>query len=176
VRAFTVRLGIVLAVVMATSAAARADFLYTFERTGTNAYSFSFLEPTLLTTNTANLNIGSVTGGIFTFNDSALAVIGNTFCFAFGAGTTDAFENPGVGCGLQHSPVSGVTALFSGANKIGTFNVIPNTSFSYPNNGRELTRLTISAAPAGVPEPASLGLMASGALTMLGVMRRRRAR
>jgi len=32
VRAFTVRLGIVLAVVMATSAAARADFLYTFER------------------------------------------------------------------------------------------------------------------------------------------------
>jgi hypothetical protein len=156
------KLVFVLAITLATSVAARADILYTFERIGTNPYSFSFFEPTFLTTNTPNLNIGTITAGGFTFKDSALAVIGNTFCFAFGSGNTDAFENPGVGCGLQNSPISGVTALFSGANKVGTFNVIPNTSFSFPSNGHELTRLTITA----VPEPSSLLLLATGALAV----------
>jgi hypothetical protein len=162
-------LGITLWLFLATSTVARADYIYTFERTGTNAYSFSFFEPTLLVTNTPNLNIGTVTAGIYTFQDSALAVIGSTFCFAFGSGSTDAFENVGVGCGLQHSPVSGVTALFSGSNHVGTFNVIPGTSFSYPNNGREITRLTITA----VPEPSSLALLASGAMVFVRRWRRR---
>lgn len=161
-------LGVAIVILLA-SVFARADVMYTFERVGTNPYKFSFIEPTFLTTNAPNLNIGTISAGGFTFHDSALAVIGNIFCFAFGSGNTDAFEHDGQSCGLQNGPISGVTALFSGANKVGTFNVISGTSFSYPSSGHELTRLTITV----VPEPSSLALLASGALVFLRRLRRR---
>ena len=143
--------------------------MYTFSRSGTDAYSFSFTVPAIFTADTADLQVTPISAGPFTFNDSALSTDGTDFCFAFGDGSTDALSDGGGVCGLaSQSGISGVLARFSGADVVGTFPA--ESSFSIPV-GLELTQLTISSNAA--PEPATLAVLAL-ALAGIGLAGRHR--
>jgi len=133
--------------------AANADFLYTFEQTGTSN-SFSFTVPSLLTGTTDPLTpaIGLSVGG-FTISDAFFGPLGSGFCASFsGSSTTDAFN-----CGITTN-VGGLTGgfgTFLNPTSVGVYTMSGGAAGGFPN----LNRLTISQVPAAVPEPTSLVLL-----------------
>jgi hypothetical protein len=150
------RLRILLALLLGT-VAANADFMYTFEQTGTSN-NFSFIVPTVITAGADPLApaIGQIVGG-FTITDAVLVPWDATvFCVSFGAGNTDAFN-----CGLSDfSDLIGEYALLPNPTSVGVYSFFGSSFGGFPS----LNQLTISEVPTAVPEPTSLILL--GTLTV----------
>jgi len=106
-----------------------AAVLYTFSDTGANPYSFSFLEPSILTT-TGRFAIPPFQVGGLTFTQATLTQTGGTGCFQFGTFgaslTATTFS-----CGLSaFAPEGGWQSLFLGATAPGTY-----TAFNAASDG-----------------------------------------
>jgi hypothetical protein len=122
-----------------------AAVLYTFSATGANPYSFSLLEPGILT-GTGAFAIPPFQEGGLTFTQATLTQSGGVDCFQFGTPgatlTATAFS-----CGLSAiAPDGGWQSLFFGGNAPGTytaFNAIANGSA--PPAPDQLTIQNVSA-------------------------------
>lgn len=146
-------------------------FQYTFSQHGTNPYSFSFLEQSLLTA-TGIFAIPPFQVGGLTFTQSSLTQADGTDCFQFGTAGASLTATP-FSCGIgAFAPDGGWQSLFLGATAPGTY-----TAFNAASQGSAPPapdQLTIDALV--VPEPASSGLFAGGLAIMAALALRRRRR
>jgi len=133
---------------------AHADILYSFSSATPNM-SWSFTEPTFITTDTtvaaASLTSVDPPAGCSIFDVS----IGGPATVNFSVGTNFAAlcnGNSGTGVGFNDGPI----------NHLGTYS---------PNNPDIHATLVVSSTT--VPEPSSLILVATGALGLLGPVRRK---
>ncbi len=100
--------------------AGRAATMYTFSNTGANPYSFSFLEPNLLTS-TGAFAIPPFQEGGLTFTQATLTMAGSTACFQFGTAGASLTASQ-FSCGLNaFAPEGGWQSLFVGANADGAY-------------------------------------------------------
>ena len=142
---------------------------YTFSNDGANPYSFSFLEPSLLSTSGPFAIAPFQVGGL-TFTQASLTQAGGTGCFQFGTAGASLTATP-FSCGLSaFAPNGGWQSLFFGATAPGTY-----TAFNAVSNGSAPAapdQLTILA----LPEPASWALFYGGVaiLTAYAAGKRRR--
>jgi hypothetical protein len=106
-----------------------AATLYTFSNTGVNPYSFSFLEPSPLTS-TGSFAIPPFQVGGLTFTQATLTQAGGTDCFQFGTTGASLTATP-FSCGLSaFAPAGGWQSLFLGATGPGTY-----TAFNAASEG-----------------------------------------
>jgi hypothetical protein len=141
--------------------ALNADAIYTFSRTGSDPYSFSFTLPGILTSSTHNLGVTPLATPFFTLRDSALGVYGSGsgFCFSVVTGG-DAYVSDTDSCGFSHPSGSlGLIAVFNNANAPGIHLPIASTASI---SGRSITQLVIEENTAPVTEPASVFLIGTG--------------
>jgi len=139
---------------------------YTFSNNGTNPYSFSFLEPAILSA-TGPFAIAPFQVGGVTFTQATLTQAGGTECFQFGTAgallTATSFS-----CSVSaFAPNGGWQSLFFGGTAPGAY-----TAFNAIANGSAPpapTELTITA----LPEPASWALLAGGAAVLTAFARKR---
>ncbi len=107
-----------------------AAVLYTFSNTGANPYSFSFLEPSVLSTAGAFAIPPFQVDGL-TFTQATLTQADGTACFQFGTAGAGLTSTP-FSCGLSaFAPQGGWQSLFLGATAPGTyaaFNAVSNGS------------------------------------------------
>jgi hypothetical protein len=157
-----------LIVTAANAAATTFDYSFTgtdFERNNAPV-SFSFTEPNLLTTTgTFSFTPFAIEGTTFTYG--FMAVNGTEDCFIFGSPSSF----PNTSCGVVAVPTLFV-GTFIGATSPGTYAVASfnTTCVSTGNTPCVLLKsLTITA----VPEPSSLLLFGTGALGLLGPIRRK---
>ncbi len=112
-----------------SAALSRAATLYTFSNTGTNPYSFSFLELNPLTSTGAFAIAPFQVGGL-TFTQATLTEAGGTGCFQFGTAGASLTATQ-FSCGLSaFAPEGGWQSLFFGATAPGTY-----TAFNAASNG-----------------------------------------
>ena len=142
-------------------------FQYTFSNDGASPYSFSFLEPALLSTAgafpIAPFQVNGLTFTQATFNQS-----GGTECFQFGTAGAGLSASP-FSCSVgAFAPEGGWQSLFFGANAPGSYTAFNAASQGSAPAGPD--RLVITATP----EPSELGLVVIGVLGLAGFMRRRR--
>jgi hypothetical protein len=117
---------------VALPAAVHASVLYTFSDTGPNPYSFSFLEPSILTSTGAFAVPPFQVGGL-TYTQAALTQTGGTGCFEFGTAGASLTAIP-FSCGISaFAPESGWQSLFLGATAPGTY-----TAFNTASQGSGL--------------------------------------
>ena len=160
-------------IVMAGNAAA-SSYTYSFSGEGQvtptlGPVSFSFTEPSLLTT-TGGFSFTPFTIGTTTFGYGYLSVSGASDCFIFGVSGTSSTS-----CTVFDSVKANFGGTFTGATSPGTYtggvpgfcNVGGSTSCIL------LTSVTISTASTAVPEPSCLMLVGTGALALLGAIRRK---
>jgi hypothetical protein len=131
-------------------------FQYTFSNNGLSPYSFSFLEPGILTTTGAFAIAPFQVGGL-SFTQATLVQTGGTGCFQFGTAGASLTATPFT-CGVgAFAPDGGWQSLFFGATAPGTY-----TAFNAASQGSAPAapgQLTITE----LPEPTSLMLFAGGA-------------
>src|SRR5579862_825493 len=105
---------------MLGTAFANAAVEYTFSNTGADPYSFSLLEPSLLTT-TGAFPIAPFQVGGLSFTQATLTQAGGTGCFQFGTAGATLTATP-FSCGLSaFAPQGGWQSLFFGAIAPGTY-------------------------------------------------------
>jgi hypothetical protein len=142
-------------------------FQYTFSNNGPNPYSFSFLEPAILTASGPFAIAPFQVGGL-TFTQATLTQAAGTGCFQFGTAGASLTATP-FSCGLSaFAPEGGWQTLFFGATVPGTyaaFNAVTNGSAPAAPD-----RLTITS----LPEPASPLLFAGGLLVLASMALNRR--
>ena len=152
---------------------ARADsFTYAFTSSGGH---FSFTEPSLITTTQIPFSIPPFRLEGLTFVYATVVVSGSTECFLFGtAGVTSDCSNDSAS---TMPSFSGFFTTFKNVNGLGTY--FSDSWGCFQRNLRCVGpaappgwRLTISQSSA-VAEPSSLVLFGSGALGILGVIRRK---
>jgi hypothetical protein len=122
-----------------------AATLYTFSHAGTNPYSFSLLEPGILT-NPGAFGIAPFQVGGLTFTQATFSESGGTECFQFGtAGASLAASSLSCGVGAS-APDGGWQSLFFGANTPGSYTAFNAISQgSAPAAPDRLTIQTVSA-------------------------------
>jgi hypothetical protein len=130
-------------------------FQYTFSRTGTNPYSFSFLEQSRLDA-TGALAIPPFAVDGLQFTQATLTQVSGTDCFQFGTAGATLTATP-FSCGLSASaPDGGWQSLFLAGSLPGTY-----AAFNAVSQGSAPAapdRLTITA----IPEPSNMSLIVDG--------------
>ena len=163
---------IVALALFATAPRLHADAVYTFSRTGSNPYNFSFTLPTILTTTTPDLELPPLVTPFFVLSDSALFV-GESYCFSFATGSGDARVTDS-SCGFSiPSGALGLIAVFSNANAPGTY--LPFAS-SGSHSDLTITQLVIEETSVAIPEPPSSALIGMGAAGVLAYLFGHRSR
>jgi hypothetical protein len=144
-------------------------FQYTFSNNGPNPYSFSFLEPAVLTT-TGPYAIAPFQVNGLTFTQATLTQADGTGCFQFGTAGASLTATP-FSCALSaFPPEGGWQSLFLGAAVPGTY-----AAFNAAADGSAPAapdQLTITS----LPEPASPLLFASGLMALVSMALNRRRR
>jgi hypothetical protein len=127
------------------AASGHAATLYTFTDTGPNPYSFSILEPGILTT-TGAFPIAPFQVDGLTFTQASLTQSGGTGCFQFGTAGASLTATQ-FSCGLSaFAPDGGWQSLFFGATAPGTYSAFNAASNgSAPAAPNELTIQNVSA-------------------------------
>lgn len=143
-----------------------AAVLYTFSETGANPYSFSFLEPSLLSA-TGPFAIPPFQVDGLKFTQATLTQADGTGCFQFGTAGASLTATP-FSCGLgAFAPNGGWQSLFFGGTAPGTY-----TAFNAASEGSAPAapdKLTITAP---IPESAT-SLLCGAGLTILALFYRR---
>jgi len=151
---------------LALAPAAKADFTYTFERTSSNPYSFSFSFPTLLTSTQDPFGPLPFTVQGVTFQDSFLVPQVGWVGFSAIANSINVIGNGGAVHFANTS--NGMVLLFPSFTAPGVYEnpfIIFNTT-SLPT----LQRLTITdTSLSAVPEPGTVVLL-GGACVMLALV------
>jgi hypothetical protein len=164
-------LTLAVCLVVLGSVTARADFLYTFEQTGTSS-SFSFTTPTILTgTHDPFTEVIGLSVGGFTITDAIFGPVNaSQYCFGFGASGTDAFLLSG-SCGLTNpTGLVGIVSAIPNPTAVGVYAFSGAAFGGFPN----LNRLTISeVATTPVPEPGTIGLLGAAILALVPHVRKR---
>jgi PEP-CTERM motif len=149
---------------------ARADFMYSFSST---AGSFSFTETSLLTTS-QGISINPFTLDGVSFTNASLNVVGMGDCFLFGTSNVSFDDCHG---DVPSGNFSWFSALFVNATAVGTYT---SGAFGCGSGGGDPCIFPIPAGwsleilqTSAVPEPSSLMLLGSGALGLIGPVRRK---
>ena len=139
--------------------------LYTFSNTGSNPYSFSFLEMNPLNT-TGAFAIAPFQVDALTFTQATLTQADGTGCFQFGTAGASLTATQ-FSCGLSaFAPDGGWQSLFLGETAPGTY-----TAFNAASDGSAPTapgQLTIT----DLPEPATRWPFAAGLVVLAAVFER----
>ena len=154
------------------AALGHAAVLYTFANTGANPYSFSFLEPGILST-TGAFAIPPFQEDGLTFTQATLTQAGGTECFQFGTAGATLTATPS-SCGLSaFAPAGGWQSLFFGATAPGTYTAFNTVADgSAPAAPNQLTIQDVSAFQytfsSNGPNPYSFSFLESALLTTTG--------
>jgi len=146
------KLGLMLMLLL-VALPARADFLYTFERTATNPYSFSFMVRDLIIGVQDPLPVTPLPVESFVFTDAAAVVSPDFSCFVYVTSGSSAFADSD-SCGI--SGLGMFAYSFSDLGAPGVYSLFSSTGL--PIGGVQSLAIS-STTPAVVPEPSSVILL-----------------
>lgn len=164
--------GLAFGLTFVASLAQAGPILYTFANTGTNPYSFSFVENSILTS-PGTFAITPFTIDGFTFTQAALGVVSNSYCFVFGTAGANPVSGNSSSCSVTALPgEAGLQSTFVGPpNMTGLYTTASDSGLGGIPTAQGANQLTISS----VPEPGSILLLGS-ALCAVGILRKKLAR
>ena len=157
------RIGLALVVTFAASVAQAGSILYTFANTGTNPYSFSFSENSVLTT-AGTFAITPFTVDGFTFTQAALGVFSTSYCFVFGTAGANPVSGGSSSCAVTAlSGEAGLESTFAGPpNTVGFYTTSDGSGIGGIPTAQGPNQLTISS----VPELPGISLVSLGICAM----------